>query len=219
MTPAGEVAGNDVDDEEGPAATPGHIPQDNRRPVARRSHARGSPPYTANSPESRKARALPGSATPRKVLAAEPDARRGVPSHVSGALIYGRGRCRPRFGSQDEAPTASRTCRLTDQTRGDGGRTRPGATADGSDARQRPTVDAVRGCRRFPITASTDWYAPIRPGGTRGVAPPRQIHAQSWAPSGVARADPAPRRQIHCLPVRGHGFGKSGGRRAPAGGR
>ena len=96
--------------------------------------------------------------------------------------------------------------------------TRPGATADGSDARQRPAVDAVRGCRGFPITASTDWYAPIRTGGTPGVAPPRQIHAQSWAPSGVAKADLAPRRQIRCLPVCGHGFGKSGDPAFPAGG-
>lgn len=148
-----------------------------------------------SNPRSRapKARALPGYATPRKVLATEPDARRGVPSHVSGALII-----RPRAMSTPIRVESRRADRIAD------------LHAERPDARGRLTDDADRGSRRFPITASTDWYAPIRTGGTREVAPSRQIHAQSRTQHRIPRADPARRGHILCVPVWKDGFGRSG---------
>ena len=115
------------------------VSQDNRRLLRSIAHAQRAPPFAAPGLEAPKARALPGYATPRKALAAETDARRRAPSHVSGVLII-----RPRAISTLTRVERRSAHRVVD------------LQADRPGLRRRLTDDADRGSRRVPITPSTD---------------------------------------------------------------
>ena len=102
------------------------VSQNNRRLLRSIVHAQRAPPFAAPGLEAPKARALPGYATPRKVLAAE-TVQDEEPRRMSAApSSHGRGRCRPRFGSRGDAPTDLRdVASLTDQASREGGPTTP----------------------------------------------------------------------------------------------